>query len=72
MSFDDEYQEHWEEAGKVNNVVLKTLHGDGSRSQWFFAYKKCLFVEEGKTLAQASIGDAVYTESFTLRKYPHT
>ncbi len=72
MAFDEEYEEHWEEAGKVNDAVLKVLHGDGRRSQRFFAYKKCLTLEEGKVLYQNPVGDAAYLESFTLRKYSHT
>jgi hypothetical protein len=72
VAFDEEYKEHWEEAGKVNDAVLKVLHGDGRCSQWFFAYKKCLSLEEGKVLHQTPVGDAAYFESLTLRKYPHT
>ncbi len=71
MAFDEEYQEHWQEAGKVNDAVLKTVHHDGRRSQEFFAYKDCLTVEEGKVPYQNPVGDAAYVEKITLRRYPH-
>ncbi|MBD0390063.1 MAG: hypothetical protein ICV54_27040 [Nostoc sp. C3-bin3] len=61
MAFDEEYQEHWEEAGKVKEATLRTLHKDGSQSQQFFTYKKCLTVEEEKVLYQNPIGDSVLT-----------
>ncbi len=67
MAFDEEVQEHWSEAGRTKQHILKVIHSDGSGSRELIGWKNALIVENGKTLYETPV-DTVLTERITLRK----